>query len=166
MVNTRNLNFLWLSICIVAGATQAAHAADESQAAIDACTKLVTDYAFYRDRPDADAVAILFTADATMDLFGQKFAGREAIRDRIAAGVGGPVYRHFISTINIEVSANGRSAIGVTYVVVYRGDESELPQTLTEPVAIGEYHDQFQRTRDGWKIAARVFVPVFLPVQP
>lgn len=166
MVKARNLNALWLSLCLLAGATQLTYAAEESRGAIDACTQLVMDYAFYRDRPDADAVANLFTADATMDLFGQKFAGREAIRDRIAAGVGGPIYRHFVSTINVEVSEDARSASGVTYVIVYRGDESELPQTLTEPVAIGEYHDQFQQTPDGWKIAARVFVPVFLPTQP
>lgn len=137
--------------------------ADARRDAIEACTQLVVDYAFYRDRPDADGVAELFSEDATFTLLGTEFKGREAIRARVAAGVGGPVFRHLISTINIRLSEDEREARGVTYVTVYQGQSETLPQTLRKPMVIGEYHDRFVQTGVGWKIAERVFVPVFLP---
>lgn len=130
--------------------------------AVSACTQLVTDYAFYRDRPDPEGVAQLFTEDAQFSLMGSVFSGREAIRDRVAAGVGGPVFRHMISTINIEPAATGDRATGVTYVTVYQGKDDALPQAMSVPMAIGEYHDRFERTAEGWRIAERNFVPVFL----
>jgi len=137
--------------------------ADAHQDTIQACTQLVIDYAFYRDRPDAKGVAELFSEDATFTLLGTEYKGRQAIRARVAAGVGGPVYRHLISTINIRPAKGGREARGVTYVTVYQGQNETLPQTLTKPMVIGEYHDRFVLTDTGWKISERVFVPVFLP---
>ena len=130
--------------------------------AVRACTQLVTDYAFYRDRPDANGVANLFAEDATFTLMGTSFSGREAIRKRVEGGVGGPVFRHMMSTINIEVDGSGDSARGISYVTVYQGSPDPTPQPMTAPMAIGEYHDKFVKTATGWKIAERNFVPVFL----
>jgi ketosteroid isomerase-like protein len=159
------VKLLWLSIWFF-NVVPVALASDRAQDIVVACTQLVTDYAFYRDRPNADAVASLFTADATFNLMGKQFVGREAIRARVAAGAGGAVFRHLVSTINIEVSNSGESARGVTYVVVYRGSAADLPQELPERPTIGEYHDEFRLTQEGWKIAKRAFVPVFLSTQP
>lgn len=131
-----------------------------NETAVRECTQLVTDYAFYRDRPDAEGVANLFTEDAVFHLMGAKFEGRSAIRERVAAGIGGPVFRHMMSTVNIRV--DGASATGVSYVTVYQGVAGDTPQSMAQPMAIGEYHDRFVRTKSGWKIAERNFVPVFL----
>lgn len=140
-----------------------AHAAENDEVAA-ACSQTVMDYAFYRDRPDADKVAELFTPDASMSLLGEVFAGRGAIRDRVAAGAGGAVFRHLISTINIVVNEGGLGAQGVSYVTVYRGSASDLPQPLPDrAMAIGEYHDRFVMSHNGCQIAERAFVPVFLP---
>ena len=136
--------------------------AGDHDAAVRECTQLVTDYAYFRDRPDADRVAALFTDDAKFSLMGTHFNGREAIRKRVAAGQGGPVFRHMMSTIKIQVAATGDQATGVSYVTVYQGSAEALPQGMLAPMAIGEYHDQFVKTDQGWKIATRTFQPVFL----
>ena len=126
-----------------------------------ACRELVTGYAFHRDRADGDAVGALFTEDATFDLMGEVFRGRSAIRARVDAGASGPVYRHLMSTVHIELTGP-ETARGVSYVTVYSAP-GPLPATLAAWAAIGEYHDDFVRTPDGWKIQRRTFVPTFFP---
>ena len=139
-----------------------ADAVYEKEAAIRACTQLVTDYAYHRDRAEADHVAALFTEDAPFTLFGNTFAGREAIRQRVAAGKGGPVFRHMMSTTKIILDESGERATGVAYVAVYQGSAEATPQSVPVEPAIGEYHDKFVKTEEGWKIEERNFVPVFL----
>ena len=129
-----------------------------------ACTDLVLDYAYYRDRADAQAVADLFTADALLRVLGQDFDGNAAIRSRIEQGRGGPVFRHMMSTVRIFVEDEDH-ARGVSYVTVYSAPAGELPRPLGAPLGVGEYHDQFVRTEAGWKIQRREFVPAFMPEQ-
>lgn len=78
--------------CLLACCLSATLLASQAHAAPwwEACRQTVLDYAYYRDRPDADGVAALFTDDATFTLGADKFVGREAIRARIQAGVQGP----------------------------------------------------------------------------
>ena len=127
-----------------------------------ACRDLVLDYAFYRDRPDADAVADLFTHDAEFVIQGQTFRGREEIRTRIVRGQGGPVFRHLMSTIRI-FPENAQHARGVSYATVYSAPPGTQPLSLQSPAAVGEYHDEFELTQDGWKIRRREFFAVFVP---
>ena len=130
----------------------------------DACTGLVLDYAYYRDRPDAQAFADLFAHDGELEVLGDRFVGRDAIHARLANAAGGPVFRHMMSTIRI-FPVDADHATGVSYVTVYAAQGSELPLALGEPAAVGEYHDEFVRTEAGWKIGRRVFVPVLMPAQ-
>ena len=130
----------------------------------DACTDLVLDYAYYRDRPDAQAFADLFARDGELEVLGDRFVGRDAIRARLANASDGPVFRHMMSTIRI-FPVDDEHATGVSYVTVYAAAGSQLPLALGEPAAVGEYHDEFVRTEGGWKIARRVFVPVLVPGQ-
>ena len=127
-----------------------------------ACTDLILDYAYYRDRPDADAFADLFAEDAELRVLGQEYVGREAIGDRLRNAAGGPVFRHMMSTIRVFVQDDSH-ARGVSYVTVYSAAGGTLPRPLTQPLGVGEYHDDFVRTDEGWKIQRREFVPVFLP---
>ncbi len=127
-----------------------------------ACTDLVLDYAYYRDRPDAAGVANLFTEDARMTVLGQTFEGRQAIHDRIVAGADGPIFRHMMSTIRI-FPQDEATATGVSYVTVYNAPRGEGPQPVERFAGVGEYHDKFVRTADGWRIAEREFVLVFTP---
>jgi len=126
-------------------------------------SELVLDYAFYRDRLEADAVADLFSADAVLIVLGQTYTGRAAIHQRIADSrklQQGPATRHLMSTQRFFQSAADR-AHGISYVTVLGAPGRDLPMNIEGFLAVGEYHDQFVRTAQGWKIARREFIPVF-----
>lgn len=125
----------------------------------DACTELVLDYALYRDRFDADPYANIFAEDAVLTVLGQVYTGRAAIRQRLLDGRDGQITRHMMSTIRIFVQ-DDQTASGVSYVTVYGANPGEFPLDAAV-TAVGEYHDKFVRTAQGWKIARRTFVPVF-----
>ena len=95
-------------------------------------------------------------------MLGQDFVGREAIRARLQGAEQGPVFRHMMSTIRIFVESDAR-ATGVSYVTVYSAPPGALPRPLDNPLGVGEYHDTFVLTPQGWKIQRRDFVPVFMP---
>ena len=127
-----------------------------------ACTDLVLDYAYYRDRPDALGFANVFAPDGELRVMGQVFIGRKALHDRLANATDGPVYRHMMSTIRI-FPVSPREATGVSYVTVYSAPAGTGPAQISNFAAVGEYRDEFVLTDSGWKIARREFVPVFLP---
>lgn len=128
-----------------------------------ACRSLVLDYAYYRDRPDADAFANLFAEDGTLVVLGEEYASREKIRARLQGAAAGPVFRHMMSTIRI-FPRDEDHADGVSYVTVYTAPPGDGPMPVQGFAAIGEYHDQFVRTPAGWKIQRREFKLVFTPL--
>ncbi|MEM9622313.1 MAG: nuclear transport factor 2 family protein [Pseudomonadota bacterium] len=156
----RHLSGLLLLIAFVTVQAQEIPAGPELRAEL---SELVLNYAYYRDVLEADAVADLFTADATMTVLGQTYTGRAAIRQRIAdarSNAEEPVTRHLMSTQRFFQSAADR-ARGVSYVAVLGAPQQELPIRSERFLAVGEYHDEFVRTSQGWKIARREFVYVF-----
>ncbi|MEE4281572.1 MAG: nuclear transport factor 2 family protein, partial [Pseudomonadales bacterium] len=108
--------------------------ADNYKRVIEACTNLVLDYAYFRDRPDAEGVASLFAEDAQLTVLGQTFVGRAAIAERIRDAAGGPIFRHMMSTIRIFPD-NESHARGVSYVAVYTASAGQLPRPLQQPAA-------------------------------
>ncbi|MCP5185317.1 MAG: nuclear transport factor 2 family protein [Pseudomonadales bacterium] len=124
--------------------------ADDVEAA---CQRLIMDYAWYRDHPDAEAYGNLFTEDGTLTLFGETFRGRDAIRQRLISPTGGGTL-HQVTTLRVRQTGPD-SAEGQSYVTVYvfaRGDD---PHVVPGFAGVGEYHDLYQRTADGWRIASR-----------
>ncbi len=121
----------------------------------DACRHLIMDYAWYRDHPDANAYATLFTQDAELSILGETFKGRDAIRQRLTASSGSTV--HLMSTIRINV-VDDATATGLSYVTVYTAPAGAGPHSVSGYAAIGEYHDDFRKTEAGWQIAKRVLV--------
>ena len=121
----------------------------------DDCRQLIMDYAWYRDHPDADAYAALFTEDAELSILGETFKGRDAIAQRLTAASGSTV--HLMSTVRIT-KVDDDSATGVSYVTVYTAPPGPGPHTVSGYAAIGEYHDDFQKTDAGWQIKKRVLV--------
>ena len=129
---------------------------------IAACETLVMNYAYHRDRADAEAVGALFTKDATLTIGADSWKGRDRIIERVRQGIGGPVFRHLMSTIHIEL-VDARHARGVSYATVYSAPPGNLPRTQEKFLAIGEYHDNFVLTDAGWRIAQREFKIVMVP---
>lgn len=116
------------------------------------CINLVTDYAIYRDRFDAEGFSSLFTEDASLTVGGQTWVGRANIRARIEGLKNGSSIRHLMSTIRIT-PVDADNATGISYATIY---SAPAGSTTVEGFAlIGEYHDTFVRTADGWKISKR-----------
>ena len=165
MMNMKHTLFNSLAGLLLLAVMPVAGHADNHQRVIEACSNLVLDYAYFRDRPDAEGVADLFTEDAQLTVLGQTFVGRAAIAERIRDAADGPVFRHMMSTIRIFPD-DETHARGVSYVSVYTAPAGHLPRPLHQPAAVGEYHDRFVLTESGWKIAQREFVAIFVAEAP
>jgi uncharacterized protein (TIGR02246 family) len=122
------------------------------------CSNLVTDYAMYRDRFDAEAFSNLFTEDASLTVLSQTWEGRDSIRQRIAELDSSGSIRHLMSSIRIT-PVNADHASGISYATIYSAPAGA--RTVEGPALIGEYHDDFVLTTDGWKIEKRVLHSVF-----
>ena len=146
----RALLVLSLSFALI----PAAHAGDVYRD----CINLVTDYAYHRDRFDAAEFSNLFTEDASLSVGSQTWEGRSNIRARIEGLDKSGSIRHLMSTIRIE-PIDELHASGVSYATIYT---SAAGSNSTEGFAIiGEYHDNFVLTDDGWKISKRELKSVF-----
>jgi hypothetical protein len=119
-----------------------------------ALVRLVIEAAWRLDHGPAETFGELFTEDAILDVATSELRGRDAIS---AWAVGltssfSPI-RHAVSNMRF-IRSGDDSADGVTLVTIYLGDGSV-------PWSVGEEHDHFIRTSDGWRLAARQFVPLF-----
>ncbi|MBL4573276.1 MAG: nuclear transport factor 2 family protein [Gammaproteobacteria bacterium] len=122
------------------------------------CINLVTDYAYHRDRFDATEFANLFTEDASLSVGSQTWEGRDNIRARIEGLDKSGSIRHLMSTIRIE-PIDELHASGVSYATIYTSAAGS--NSIEGFAIIGEYHDNFVLTDDGWKISKRELKSVF-----
>ncbi len=125
--------------------------------------QLVNDYAMYRDRLDAKGYSSLFAEDGCLTVRGNKLCGREALYERLANADPSGVSMHVMTTSQITV-IDPNNAEGVHYAAVYTGTRTENQEGAI-PVSgfsvLGQYHDRYVKTADGWKIKERVMQPVF-----
>ena len=143
---------------------------DTTRTAIEhACERLVAESAIALNTPDYDALALLFTEDCQWEHpnAGSSWHGPDDLRTRIAPqlarhGAHG-IIRYVPSMICIEVESADR-ANGLTYYTVYAhhgADPFDLPAPLNGPSGMAEWHDEFVRLQDGWRIARRRSVHLF-----
>jgi len=125
-----------------------------------ACERLVIDYTHLVDFGEAARIADLFTSDGIWEAAGVRMVGQDAIRAGFLArqGVARRTSRHVCSNVAITL-LNPDEASGLSYLVNYRHDSAsgsaERPAPAGHPKFVGEYHDRFARTPDGWRIAHR-----------
>jgi uncharacterized protein (TIGR02246 family) len=126
-------------------------------------TQLVNDYAIYRDRLDARNYANLFAEDGRLTVRGRLTQGREAIYERISGYDSSHVSMHIMTSSQINIIDRDH-ATGVHYAAVYSAaatDDSDRPIPVKGFTVLGQYHDKYVRTEEGWKFAERVMKPVF-----
>lgn len=130
----------------------------------DACQRLVTAFARFVDSGQGERVVQLFTPDATFERRGERLQGHAQIRAAQARRSPQVVTRHCCAPSHIELAGPGH-ATGVTCFQLYRhtwpDGEPVGVGPLNPPEVIGEYHDEFRRTADGWRIHARVARGIF-----
>jgi len=112
------------------------------------CERLVKRYCHIVDLAGGEGLPELFAEDGEFEVNGQA-VGREALRARPANHA---LMRHFCTNTLIDV-LDESTARGVTYLTAY----VEAPGTegVGLPAFVGEYHDEFRLTPDGWRFASR-----------
>ncbi len=149
-------------ITILLATSAPALAGDASEAeTVRACERLIADYAYFRDREEPEPYAAVFAHDGVFEFRGARFEGRSAIAERLTEGAGKVITRHVMSNVRID-AISPEEATGTSLVTLYQADRGELPRRVDGFLGIGEYHDRFVRTDEGWKIAHRKFVDVYV----
>lgn len=110
---------------------------------------ILSDYCWFVDRVDIDAVIDLFTRDARFDLgFGRVFSGRDELRrlyERLDVYTG---TSHHVTNPRIDVDGDAASARSGIYAYHHRHDGSTLSLW-------GVYTDELVREGDRWLIRRR-----------
>ena len=132
---------------------------------VDDIRKLVADLAIRADTGTIDEYLALFTEDAVWVMPANPDTGvpaayrkgrddiRVGVEERRSMGVQGPgtAARHHITTLSVDVDGD-RATGHVYYQFLNRRDGAVVIQTL------GEYHDTYLRTPDGWQLAHRLIL--------
>jgi uncharacterized protein (TIGR02246 family) len=133
-----------------------------------ACERLMYQYARYVDSGQASAIADLFTEDGTWTgADGRGMNGQAEVRAAFSArqALVRRQSRHVITNVLIDVHSPDR-ATGIAYLINYRhdsqGDEAEHPAPARHPKFVGDYHLEFCRVDDQWRIRALRFDLLFL----
>src|SRR5512138_1037831 len=115
--------------------------------------RLVTEAAWRVDDGRSDTLSELFTPDGELVLGGTRYRGRDAIRDwgrKLEEARTYRLIRHVASNMRFTV-IDANTAEGVTVLTVYMDDE----KGSSVPWVVGEDHDRFSRTEEGWRFASR-----------
>ena len=124
--------------------------ADQARAEAEAeINQLVQRYAQAVDLQGGEAVADCFTPDGYFELSsGQR-------RDRAAMVVGGrdeSVVRRHLFTPPVIAFASPEAATGEGFILLVEFDVATRQQ---KPPLMLDYHDEYRRTAEGWRLARR-----------
>jgi len=123
-------------------------------------SRLVTEHAWRVDHGRADTVHELYVDNGVLDV-GTPVRGREAIREwgrQLVAAAPWRSIRHVCA--NMRFVADGANAAeGTTLLTVFMVAGPGAATTV--PFSVGEDHDRFVRTEQGWKLVSRRWVELF-----
>jgi ketosteroid isomerase-like protein len=122
------------------------------------CRDLVWELAQATDHGQYDEAIKYYAPDAVWMRAGKAMKGQaeilRALKDRLPSHVA----RHVVSNIKIDVKDDSH-AEGVTYYIAFTGDSGQTPPKLpimeSRPFSMGEWHDRYVLTKEGWKLAYR-----------
>jgi DNA-binding transcriptional LysR family regulator len=132
--------------------------ADERRRIEHDCRNLVMAVAQHGDHLRLADAAAQFAEDGTWQRGGKAWQGREAVAASYAVLPATQVTRHMSANSLITI-LDPDHAEGVTYYVAYHHDpgtpDPTFPLPFDEPFSLGEWHDRFVRTAEGWRISHR-----------
>lgn len=121
------------------------------------CRDLVNRLVQYSDHHLKKESSELFAADGIWIRGDKSYAGRAAIVDSFKSSPT-EFIRHLATGTVIDVE-DERNARGITYYLVYRHDpkssKPSMPMPLGRPFSMGEWHDRFVKTAEGWRFGHR-----------
>lgn len=129
----------------------------ERHAILIECQAIVTAFSVHADLGELEQCAALFTEDGQFERRGEMLTGRAAILAALKARPALLRARHHCLPPHITVR-DAHTADGVTYFTIYRhlGALAEgTPAPLSGPGSVGEFHDRFVYTPEGWRLRLR-----------
>jgi hypothetical protein len=131
---------------------------DEATAVEAACTRLIHIFAHWIDARRYDDLLGLMTADCIVEWPGNRMRADELVA-ALKQTPANRVSMHVITT-TLFAAVRPDHAECVSYLSFYQGEKREDGSgPLAGPAVLGEYHDRFERTADGWRISARTVKP-------
>ncbi len=122
------------------------------------CRDLVAAVAQRGDRRDLQGAAELFADDGVWVRGGRPYEGRAGVIDSYNRIPATQFTRHMSANCVVTV-LDADHAEAVTYYLAFHHDpglvEATFPLPLDPPFSLGEWHDRFVRTAEGWRIARR-----------
>jgi len=123
-------------------------------------SRLVLEHAWRTDNGRADTVYELYVEDGVLDV-GTPLHGRQAIQEwgrQLVASPPWRIIRH--ACTNARFVADGPDAAeGTCVLTVFMAAGEDEATTL--PWNVGEDHDRFVRTEEGWRFVSRRWVNLF-----
>ena len=126
-----------------------------------ALSRLVIEHTFRADNGLSNTLDELYADNGELILPGAELRGRKAIHEwgrRIVENAPWRVIRHVCGNMRF-VSTGPDTAEGVVVLTVFMAAGQDAATTL--PLTVGEDHDRYIRTKDGWKLASRKWVELF-----
>ncbi len=121
--------------------------------------RLVTEAAWRVDDGRSETLCELFVEDGVLVLGTSELKGRDAIRTwgrRLEEARTYKCIRHVAGNMRFELVGE-REAKGVTILTVFMDDETRSSM----PWVVGEDHDRFVRTEEGWRFKSREWKQLF-----
>jgi hypothetical protein len=116
------------------------------------CQCLFLAFMQYLDSGDAENAVRLVTEDVRWFRQGKELVGHEAVRQVLAGRPPGRLIRHFLS--NVVVTSHSRyRASSKAYYAVYAHDGAGRPRIVDGPERMGDYHAEYARGPEGWRIS-------------
>ncbi|WP_330229184.1 nuclear transport factor 2 family protein [Nocardia sp. NBC_00508] len=126
---------------------------DEAEAA---CRRLVIAFAHHLDHREFAQVADLFAADGVWERHGEQLVGPYEVAALLARRPPTVRERHVMTTIHITAVSPVECA-GTSYAMIFRteAEPDAPPPVVPGPSSLAEFHDRFQLTAYGWRLAHR-----------
>ena len=132
--------------------------ADQRRKIQQECRDIIVNLVTLSDRGSADEALAYFVADGVWVRGGKPMAGHPQLLAYFNDRTPGMLTRHLVSNMMIDV-IDDRTATGLSYYTAYVHDSGPaaltLPAPLGIPFSVGEWHDRFRLTDNGWRIVHR-----------
>ncbi len=137
--------------------------ATERQAIVAECRNLVIELVHLGDHGEIEKAVDLWIPDGTWIRGGKPFTGRAELVESFKRGTETTVIRHIVTDTRVKV-IDSDHAEAVSYYLAINHDpktkDYKLPLPL-EPFSMGEWHDSYVRTAQGWRFARREVKRIF-----
>lgn len=127
------------------------------------CRDLIVAITQLGDHREPEKAAALFAKDGTWRRGGVTYTGPDEVAGSYGRGSATQVGRHINGGTHVTVIDDDH-ATSVTYYLAISHDPGPgdaAPPFPLRPFSMGEWHDSFVRTPDGWRFASRATKRIF-----